>query len=274
MTARELTAYYDTPEHLRHPTGYIMTGYRPQLSYAGCFRSLFYMHNQWAIVWTFVLKIPLSALACGLICARLSDTRDMLPFFVLLAACLVHAPVSAMYHLFMPVSPSVKLAWNRADYALIFVMTVMISYALGYYPFYCEPRLQLGQMVGCAVPAAFNIAWALTPLYRRAHQTRLLRVASAAVVIALALLPVFYAAAVTAYSGRPAAWGLAACAMYPGGALVWIVHFPEKWFPCVFDNHMNSHAWMHVCIVAAHLLFYGFVFESYRVVRANSFACE
>ena len=247
------------------------------------------MHNQWAIIWTFIAKVPLSALTCGLICARVHDPRDMLPFLMLLAACLAHAPVSALYHLFMPVSPSVKLAWNRADYALIFVMTVMISreaqgavacdcvaYALGYYPFYCHPRLQLGQMVGCAVPAACNIAWALTPLYRRAHQTRLLRVASAAVVIALALLPVFYSAAGPGWHAPyyPAAWGLAACALYPVGALLWCVHFPEKRFPYVFDNHMNSHAWMHVCIVAAHLLFYGFVFESYRVVRANSFACE
>ena len=177
----------------------------------------------------------------------------------------------------MPVGDPVKLALNRADYALMFVMAVIVSYTLGFYPFYCNPQFQLVQMLGCGVASALNVVWALTPVYRKSHQARLLRVLLSAAVVTLALLPVFYTAATSTgwYAPYyPAAWGLAAWAFFPIGALVWVLHFPEKWIPRVFDCNMNSHAWMHLCVVVSHLLFYAFNFQGYRAMKAKGFVCE
>lgn len=240
----------------------IVAGERPPMGAMDCMRSLFYLHNQWANIWIFILKIPMSATACFILSSRVIANGDgythIIPFAVLLFACLAHTPVSIAYHLFMPVSPSLKLALNRADYACIFVMIMLITYALGFYPFFCQPQLQRAQLFLTGVPAAMNVAMSLTPVYRRASQTRAIRAVSSGIVICLALTPVFYSAAHDGITG-PAALGLAACASYVIGGLVWVFHFPECMFPGVFDRHLNSHACMHACIVVSHMLFYGFI---------------
>ena len=235
----------------------IKSGYRPNLNYMQCFYSLFYLHNQWAIIWTFIVKIPLSALLC-MFCIQSMHSMQSIPFIVLFAACLIHTPVSVLYHMFMCVSPSVKLAWNRADYALIFVMILMTSYSLGYYPFYCNSRLHMIQMLTCGVPAILNIIWVLTPMYKHAFETRILRTVSSGLVIVLALFPVYYS--INYY-------GIAAIVFYIIGAILWVMHLPEMIFPYVFDNNMNSHAWMHVCIVMSHLMFYGYIYEENKEIK-------
>lgn len=269
--------YEDTPEFLKDKSGAVRSGYRPQLTYRQCIASLGYLHNQSGNVWVFIAKIPLSAVACAAACAHVAshgDGQHTLPFAVLFAACLVHTPVSVAYHLFMCVSPRVKMALNRADYSLIFVMVVMISYTLGYFSMHCAPELRAWQMVATAAPAAANVGLALSPLYAKANQTRALRTFFSAIVITLALMPVFYDAAYghkTPYNS--ASWGLASCFSYVAGAAIWIARFPERWFPFTFDNHLNSHAWMHVAIAASHLLFYMFILRGYQNLAARGWAC-
>lgn len=267
----------DAPEFLRDAGDAVRTGHRPQLTPRQCLASLWYAHSQSGNVWTFLVKIPLSAAACFAARAHVlarGDAEHARPFAVLLAACLAHAPVSAAYHLFMCVSPRAKAALSRADYALIFVMTLLTSHALGHFALRCAPELRARQLAATAAPAAANVALALSPLYARARQTRALRAGLSATVIALALSPVFYDAAYGPRAPRDAAsWGLASCAAYVAGAAAWVARFPERRFPYAFDRHLNSHACMHVAIVAAHLSFYMFLLRGYENAAARGWSC-
>ena len=261
-----LLSWEDAPTFLKSSSNVVKTGYRPQMDLQKCFASLFYTHNQWGNIWVFILQIPLSALACILLImfGGLDSPLDYTPFLLMLGTCLVHTPVSIIYHLC--ISPSVKLSLNRADYALIFVMTFMISYALGYYPFKCNQTFQIVQLSLTGMLAAFNVVFALTPAYKGASRTRVLRTLLTGGVITLAILPVFYSAVTNGLKAPhyPAVWGLSSCFSYVIGGLTWTLHFPEAFFPHRFDCHMNSHAWMHVFIVVSHMLFYMFIYRGFQ----------
>lgn len=273
--AYTLYTYEECPLFLKDTTCTLYTGYRPQMGYIDCIKSIFYLHNQWGNIWTFIIKIPLSALACIILCTEVDDLIHRLPFIILFVSCLSHTPVSILYHIFMCVSPEVKLAWNRADYACIFIMIMFTTYALGCYPFYCNQSLQIAQIIGTGVPALLNIILSATPMYKKARTMRTLRTCASGIVITLALMPVFYSAVTNGLKNPyySVIWGFGSCIFYIIGGSLWVLHIPEKIIPYVFDKHLNSHTCMHICIVISHLLFYMFVFREYQFLKSIQFKC-
>lgn len=158
---------------------------------------------------------------------------------------------------------------NRAaDYAGIFIMIPLTSYSISFYPYYCKPKLQLGQMLCVSIPACLNIILAASPLYLKTNKTRLLRTSLTAIVITVALIPCFYDIANNSKVLYMRDMGY--CINYFIHCS-WCVICVERFYPYIFDNNINSHALMHFFIMTSHLCWYGFkhirIFptKSYRI---------
>lgn len=271
----------ETPDWLKdkYKTAVMQSGYLPgYMTYNECYHSLFYFHNQWATTWIFIIKMMLSAMCCAFICCvTLRDELDKshcLPHIILFVACLSHTPISTFYHIFMNVSPDMQMYWNRADYAGIFVMIPLSSYSVSFYPFYCHPHLQVGQIVCVSIPACLNIILAVSPLYLKANKTRLLRTFFTGVVFSVALIPFFYDVANGLHVLYPSyVWGVLSIISCIAAGVSFISRFPERFYPYIFDNNINSHALMHFFIMTSHLCWYGFNISGYFNHKAIGFEC-
>lgn len=209
---------------------------------------LFSYHDQLVIIWSFILKIPLSILAYLL--------TPTLPSKYLLLGCLIHTPVSIVYHVHKIHKTIYVSALNKADYAFINAMIMFTTYAIGYYTLPNEYH-RMQQIYYCSIASILNTMYACSSFYKKDRLVRTFLVGS---VIVIAVYPVFYSVYVNGFF--LAKWGVFSCLSYILSGLVWISRFPERFSPsCLF----NSHALMHICIVFSHLSFYMFIAQSAKV---------
>eukprot|EP00455_Lapot_gusevi_P045648 TRINITY_DN5873_c0_g1_i6.p1 TRINITY_DN5873_c0_g1~~TRINITY_DN5873_c0_g1_i6.p1 ORF type:complete len:300 (+),score=46.75 TRINITY_DN5873_c0_g1_i6:80-979(+) len=281
----------EAPFYLRDVSGLIKGGYRNIMSPYQCLRSLFYLHNQTYNIWTMIVAMICTSLAYYFMSRHflflygsdpalvrfLDAAQEHLrkPLLVLCLSCLIHAPSSIAYHLFLP-CPNICQTLRSLDYSLIFACSILLAYALAYLPFYCEPaafNLTMGLVTACAI---LNVVFAFSTWFKQAAVGRFARALTCMFLVLCYLIPVF--AEMARYSwlevGSTAFWGVWIVVFLSVSLAVWLARVPEKWFPGVFDNGLHSHALMHVFVLCAHLVEYLFIAQAFKNRMDVGFECS
>jgi adiponectin receptor len=123
---------------------YINLGYRRITnSYAGCIKSLAYLHNETGNIYThgvgvigFMLVTFMFYNAWTIKTDRLSDLLIIGTFFFGAIVCL---GLSTAFHLCCCHSKHVCVMWNKADYLGIVILIIGSFVPVVYYGFYCNP---------------------------------------------------------------------------------------------------------------------------------------
>eukprot|EP00088_Acartia_fossae_P036135 TRINITY_DN37320_c1_g1_i1.p1 TRINITY_DN37320_c1_g1~~TRINITY_DN37320_c1_g1_i1.p1 ORF type:complete len:362 (+),score=74.28 TRINITY_DN37320_c1_g1_i1:168-1253(+) len=109
----------DAPSYAREKA--ITTGYRHPLCYAGCLRSIFWLHNETVNIWTHFLGFVyfLYLLYSNLFTPQphIRGTSDLVAVSIQLLTYQVCMLFSSLFHTFLCHSESVKVSWQEADHA-------------------------------------------------------------------------------------------------------------------------------------------------------------
>jgi adiponectin receptor len=225
---------------------YIMSGYRPPLTIAGCLRSMLEWHNQTLNMWTALLLMWLNLLFAAHF-ADLVPSAYQTAFWVhgtLRALCWMH---SWLYHTFVSY-PSRNLAGILCtlDYIGCYLTPLGIASNVVFVELHEYATIKAVIIVLGALGIGAAMLLSTLPMYQTEAYRPLrakLSIACTAphvagVVLAIAFvhnwrIPDYYR-----YLGYAIAWELA-------GAAVYVSMLPEKVVPHTFDTWLNSHILWH-----------------------------
>jgi len=175
-------------------------------------------------------------------------------YFLSAIACL---GFSAIFHLFYVINPRICKILQKLDYAGIAILIFGSSFNIYFYYFYCRPTLYATYCVsiGVACLSVFLISmsdWIDKPEYvsLKGSLWGLLGLTN--------LVPMSHMIYLNWTQGSdPRSLPLsellggivAETVCYLGGLVIYVVRFPERYFPKKFDIWLNSHTVWHLCVV-------------------------
>lgn len=242
---------------------YLLRGHRPQLqSFLACFRSIFRIHTETGNIWTHLLGALFFIGITVYFFHRQSlefPLMDKLVFYTFFAAAIICLSCSWLFHTVSCHSPCVSFIFSKLDYCGIAILTMGSFVPWLYYGFYCQFFAKIFYLVAILLLGTAAIVVSLWDKFS-APEYRNLR---AGLFIGLGLSGVIPAIHYSAREGLTAAfttgalgWLLLMAALYIGGALLYAMRIPEKWFPGYCDIWFQSHQIFHICVVAAAFVHY------------------
>ncbi|XP_063542517.1 progestin and adipoQ receptor family member 4 [Cydia strobilella] len=244
----ELLHWRDMPQHLQF-NPYVLTGYRPLQSWAGCVGSLFYFHNETINILTHgVSLVYILAVLPGLLPWGGGSGAWFLSLCHLLGAL---APWcgSFLYHLFMNHARGEQLYHRLLQ---LDMLGIWVSQSIGAIPMvtatvHCAPA-----PLRYSVLAVYSLG-SLLGLYKamRAWSPWERRLCFAAPFCMRVLLAGARAARLGGGCPHAILHVFLQDAVSLGGGVIGAMHIPEKWFPGAVDRCLNSHNIMHVLVVLA-----------------------
>ena len=173
-------------------------------------------------------------------------------FMVSAQLCLLF---SALFHCFQAVSEPMAVLFQGLDYAGITLLIAGSNIPVIYYGFYCSPVAST--VYNTCISALAVVCFLITIL----PSFRSLRFRTLKTLLFLALgcsgvIPLVHLVLDLGYIHFIVYYLLAMGAFYIGGAIVYLFHIPERWWPGKFDLWMSSHQIWHLTIVAAVLTHY------------------
>ncbi|KAI9319932.1 pPR-type GPCR protein [Dichotomocladium elegans] len=239
---------------------YITAGYRPiTYSYQKCLPTLFYLHNESVNIWSHLLGfVVFLGLGIQFFLQRPfaeSLTRaDYIYFYSFMAGAMICLGFSAGYHCFCCHSEPVAAQWNRCDYAGIVMLIVGSFYPLLYYGFHCHHTLHVVYLIvittlGLLTTAVVLLRHFRTPAYRWMRTGLFLALGLFGVVPTLhgVWLYGLWSALDTLSLGYLIVMALS----YIGGALIYALRIPERWYPGKVNIWGASHQIFHICVLIA-----------------------
>ena len=272
LHALESTAlcYFHELEDWQKDNPWIHSGYRRlTFSYAACFRSLLFVHNETGNTLSHLLG---AVLFLGF--AAYTFTQVLLPrfldwvifgFFLTCAvSCLL---LSGLFHLFTCHSHPVSQAWNKCDYVGIMLMIVGSCYPSIYYSFHCTPALQVAYLLGISLFGLLTIPTLVMDRFNH-FSYRTLRTWLFVCLGVSGVFPVTHAVYLhtweTAMVAGSLHWSLVMGGLYLFGAFLYAQQYPERRWPGKFDLWLNSHQIFHVCVLAAAIFHYVGLIHAYQ----------
>lgn len=242
---------------------YLLRGHRPQLkSFLACFQSIFRIHTETGNIWTHLLGALFFIGITVYFFMRQSlefPFMDKFVFTTFFAATIICLSCSWLFHTVSCHSPCVSFVFSKLDYCGIAILIMGSFVPWLYYGFYCQFFTRIVYLVAIVILGTAAIVVSLwdkfsSPAYRNLR---------AGLFIGLGLSGVFPAIHYSAREGLTAAfttgalgWLLLMAALYIGGALLYALRIPERWFPGYCDIWFQSHQIFHICVVAAAFVHY------------------
>jgi len=253
---------------------YITEGYRLCASYGEVFKSLFYFHNCWWDTMTALFNIVHSLLLFNYVKHFRMDDEDKFVFGCFFLTAWIHSLPSAAYHLIGCSGKSYMeyLFYQRLDFVFIFVSSIPLSVALGWYIFYSQPFLFWVSVIGVIAMACYTIS----VIRQEMLPDRRLKLIGG--LVFFYFIPIFFSIITTlidylfthtvtslTYSAVPSFyWAIGAISSLTMGAYTYGARFPE----CVIPNFpFSSHSWMHLGVNLAYLSEFFFVVHQYNIVK-------
>lgn len=262
-------------EEWRQDNPWIITGYRRlNHSYAACFKTLFFLHNEtgntFSHLFGALLFLGLSAYTySNILLPRLMDWVIFGFFLCCAVSCFL---LSGLFHLFCCHSHQVSQAWNKCDYVGIMLMIVGSCYPSIYYSFHCTPALQAGYLLAISFFGLLTLPTLVMDTFTHFSYRKL----RAWLFVGLGMSGIFPAAHAiylhtweTAMLAGSLHWSLCMGFFYLFGAFLYAQQYPERWWPGKFDLWLHSHQIFHLCVLAAAILHYMGLMEAYHWHLAN-----
>lgn len=251
----------EVPEWLHFP--YITRGYRLGGSARECWASLFCItrNNEALNAWTTLASLAAgTAMMLWCVAGVGAASADAVPFVAMWLGQAVHHPLSAAYHVLLPMSPEAYHAWRQRDMAGIFALNACATLGLAWFTF---GRLAA---LGCAAAGACVGCLGARAVLRMRPGEPLDRARVVALVLASCLgyyAPVLYRGVRATVERRvdgAELWGAVGMVGSHGlGAALFVLNVPERLVPGVFDCVGNSHNLMHVLVFGAYVYGYAYL---------------
>ncbi len=192
---------------------------------------------------------------------------DYVVFTSLWLSMVIHIPFSVGYHIFGPINKVVHNVWRRLDVSCIFAKSNLLGLSISYYtyinrgmiiPFYVN-------MIGIFLYCVSSIRY-VTGIPHGNPTPKKDVAQKIGFAVLLCLLPgLFQAMEEMIYQSRIATSSyIFGSAISLGiGAVLYVYHIPEKYYPGVFDIFGSSHQWMHVTLGFAHYFEFCYVLSGY-----------
>eukprot|EP00124_Ichthyophonus_hoferi_P003613 Ihof_evm1s324 gene=Ihof_evmTU1s324 len=253
----ELVSYEALPCWLQDNTG-ILHYYRPPLhSYRACFYSLLYLHNETVNIYTHFLGglgIAMAALYVYTVIIDDHSWQDKAAMGVFFTGAFLMLMMSSLFHLVLCHSHDAYKIFSRCDYTGIAIMIAGSFGPTTYFLFYCDQSMMQVYLALIAVLMAGTLVVVYCPGFNEPRY-QLLRVCTFVSMAAMCILPVCHHIAKYGYEHTHTVfalyWQCLQVATYLFGAFLYIIQFPERWFPGKFDLWLSSHQIMHIMIVVA-----------------------
>jgi len=273
------THFYSLPEWLQD-NDFLHTGHRPPLpSFTACLKSIFRVHTETGNIWThmigcvFFVGIAIYFFTRPHNVIQWQDKLAFSPFFLGAIACL---GLSFAFHTVYCHSERVGKLFSKLDYVGISLLIMGSFVPWLYYSFYCRLQPKYTYMITISVLGSFAIVVSLWDKFSEP----LFRPLRAGVFMALGLFGVVPAVHFIITDGYSAAiketsfhWLVLMACLYIGGALLYAMRIPERFFPGKCDIWFQSHQLFHLCVVVAAFVHYHGVTEM-AMKRLSGGTCE
>jgi channel protein (hemolysin III family) len=189
-------------------------------------------------------------------------------FMVSAISCLLF---SSIFHLFQAVNSEIAVLLQNLDYAGICLLIAGSNVPIIYYGFYCAPHIKWTYMSMVTALGAIGFCVAMHPFFRHLKY----RTFKTLVFLGLGfsgILPLSHLMYHLQHI-HFIFWYLVVMGVcYVGGAIVYLFHIPERYFPGKFDIWMASHQLWHLAIFFAVLTHYLGLMHMYewRMMRVCS----
>lgn len=208
---------------------YILRGYRDNYSFRDCMISLLQWHNETINIWTSIASL----------CMGIHLHMNMGCHTIFFIGQLIHHPISICYHLFMPVAP-----WLRnVDRTAIVIMNLCASWSILYAMTFNYIYVIIVTIFITSVSMGLLVrSWNIKKSDRK---TLLYPIVSSALgyyipVIIYSLLYSTHWITTMATPCMLLSHGL--------GAIIYVNHWPQRWWPGAFDYGWHSHNLMHILV--------------------------
>lgn len=234
----------DVPYWLRFPN--IINGYRLGGDMMSNFKTLFSWHNETINAWTMIMLFVYSSFALY----ENSSREDLIPYISLYLSSALHMPFSLGYHLFMPISETILLKWRRLDFIMTLVSICLQNFALNYFIYISWITYSIFALNFLMVYKIYNRdTFIKNDFDKKKYMKYILRRIIALMCFSLA--PIVFS--------RNVFYIIMFFSSMAMGSVVYIIQFPEKYFPGKFDIIGSSHQIMHLDLLLIHYLQYKFV---------------
>ncbi|KAI1298767.1 Adiponectin receptor protein [Halotydeus destructor] len=240
---------------------YLHTGHRPQLGcMKACAKSVFRIHSETGNIWTHLIGC-LATISLSIYLYFLSpyanqlrtDDKIMFGFYLFTATCCL--AFSTVFHTFCCHSHETSKLCSKLDYCGISLLATGSFVPWIYYAFYCNASLKLIYLSLVPISGLAVIAFSLmehfgSPEYRSVRATIFVAFGLS---ICIPFMHWFWSVT-HVYIDLTKVFLVAF--FYVGGAFLYAIRVPERFFPGKCDYMFQSHQIFHVCVVAAVIIHY------------------
>ena len=177
------------------------------------------------------------------------------PLFVFLISAIICLAFSSIFHLIGNISTNYHRILSRFDYGGVCLLITGSCYPPYYYFFYCEPKYRLFYLTFMTTFGLTTFGLCLTNGFNLPDK-RILRGSSFLIFGISAGIPILHSIiakeGLKGYSNetRFMFWHLGSIT-YVSGALLYLIRFPEKYYPGKFDFFGSSHQLLHIAVLIA-----------------------
>lgn len=261
---RGLLSWAEIPEWQKPDLSYVKSGYRTATpSCAQCISSWLYLHNETVNIFSHLFGAALffalpfilyNELDQRYSTSPLDDIAVMSIYLLGVAACFAS---SALFHTLISHSAEGFAFGRQLDFQGIIVLMWSASVPMIYYTFYMERRLQRVYWSLTTCFAALASITIFLPAFRRRSDkgVRLSIFGSLALSTLGCVIHGLIAHGWACQSHRFPMSAIAITLLFNSvGSVVYVLRFPERWWPLRFDIFGASHQLMHCAIIIASLV--------------------
>lgn len=200
------------------------------------------------------------------------ETLDNHPIIVYVVGIIFCLGLSASFHSFYVINPRISKILQKLDYVGIILNIGGGSYAFVYYNFYCFPfwRNLYVVVLGVNSLVVFGVMltdYVDTPQGQKFKSLLMIGLVFSNVISITHTLVLNWSPTYGKYIllGKDIAGIGISCGIYLMGVIVYLSHFPEKYYPKKFDIWLNSHAIWHIFVFLGAMSYYITVLHMYDV---------
>jgi adiponectin receptor len=257
---------------------FLESGYRIGYSHADCLRSVFEAHNETWSIWTHLV-----ALASWLVLLWFTFCRVLPPIWrsspgslrhhvamgLLIVPNIASMTSSVVFHTFRSMDEATYAALATVDFLLIVLVVAGTQVGQVLYAFWDHDALRRRYSLAITVLGVAGAAYCSVPSLTH-PAFRVIRTCVFVGIGCFDLVVTCHAAWLVRANRQRVLllcrWVLVAYLLAGLAVVVYIPRFPERFWPGVFDNTLQSHVLMHLFLMATEYAYWWHYFINFRAI--------
>ncbi|KAK2725343.1 hypothetical protein QYM36_001704, partial [Artemia franciscana] len=242
---------------------YLHLGHRPPLpSFKECFRSIFRIHTETGNIWTHLIGCLMFIMVTTYFWVRTDlvfDTKEKIIFTFFFVGAIGCLGLSFTFHTVSCHSETVGKFFSKLDYVGITLLIVGSFVPWLYYGFYCE---YLAYVIYLSLVITLGVASMIVSLFDQFSQPEYRSIRASVFICfgATGVIPAIHSAVSMGWLNSiyqaSLGWIILMGVLYIGGAVLYALRIPERFYPGKCDIWFHSHQIFHVLVICAAFVHY------------------